>query len=694
MKAFDIPLDVIAYPIDTLSKALLKLRNRHFIILDAIAFLITPVLALELRLDKFFQLDFYGFDLIIVTILFLAVKLSVLYKFGFYRRYWRYASIDELTQITILMPAAVVLQTVLFYSLHDWSGSPARNLPLSLPLLDGMLSFLLIGGFRFSVRAVERFSQRHRNFYQRDRLLIVGAGSAGVALVQEMQQSPWLAFHPVAFIDDNREKLNLRIRRLPVVGNRYQIPEIVRSLHIDRVIIAMPTVPGRVLREIVDTCQSIGVPTSTLPGIHELLNGRVGKESIRDIKIEDLLRREPIQTDFQSVSRFLMGKKVLITGAGGSIGSELCRQILKCCPAEMMLLGHGENSVFNIQQELERVLELLRKDGEAQGHIPRLATLIADIRFPSRLEYAFDQFRPDIIFHAAAHKHVSLMELNSPEAITNNVLGTKNLLDLARRYDVGHFVMISTDKAVNPTSIMGTSKRVAEMLVLRAAQKSGKPFVVVRFGNVLGSRGSVVPTFRQQISQGGPVTVTHPDIRRYFMTIPEAVQLVLQASVIGHGGEVFMLDMGQPVKIVDLAKDMIHLSRYEVGKDIDIVFTGLRPGEKLFEELFIAGEQYTPTQHEKILSVRNASGIVPEKLEFIVEALCEAASRNDSNLIVFLLKQLVAEYTHGYSRTDVQAEALKKNPETAIKASALSSSFSEVSGTAMPQRSVASLPGE
>lgn len=647
--------------IDALSKSLLQLKNRHFMLIDAIAFLITPILALALRLDNSFVLNLYVFDLIVVTIFFLGVKLSVLYGFGFYRRYWRYASIDELTQITMVMAAAVVLQSLFFYSLGYWIDSPVKNLPRSLPLLDGILSFMIVGGFRFSVRAVERVNQRHQKFYRRDRLLIVGAGSAGVALVQEMQQSPWLGFYPVAFIDDKPEKLNFCIRRLPVVGNRHKIPEVVRSLHIHRVIIAMPSVSGGVIREIVNICQSIGVPTSTLPGIDEILNGRVGVESIRDIKIEDLLRREPIQTDVQGVSRFLMGKKVLITGAGGSIGSELCRQILKCCPAEIMILGHGENSVFNIHQELERVLEvLIKEEGVAQGHIPSLTNFMADIRFPSRLEYAFKQFRPDIIFHAAAHKHVPLMELNAPEAITNNVLGTKNLLAMALRYNVKHFIMISTDKAVNPTSVMGASKRTAEMLVLQTAQKSGKPFVVVRFGNVLGSRGSVVPTFRQQIAAGGPITITHPDICRYFMTIPEAVQLVLQASVIGRGGEVFMLNMGQPVKIVDLAKDLICLSGYEVGKDIDIVFTGLRPGEKLFEELFIPGEQYEPTQHEKILIGRNASSIIPEKLESIVEALCEAARTNNSNLIVFLLKQLVPEYTPGNSSADwLKAGALE-----------------------------------
>jgi FlaA1/EpsC-like NDP-sugar epimerase/EAL domain-containing protein (putative c-di-GMP-specific phosphodiesterase class I) len=677
--------------LNTLCKALLRLRNRHFLLIDAIAFLITPILALQLRLDKFFVFDIYGIDLIFVIILFLAVKLSVLYKFGFYRRYWRYASIDELTQISMLMAAAAVLQTLLFYVLHYGSDSAIENLPRSLPLLDGMLSLMFVGGLRFSVRAFERAIQRPRVPDRGEHVLVAGAGDAGVSLVHQMQRNPQLGLYPVAFVDDDPRKLNLRIRGLPVIGDRYKIPSVVRELNIHRVIIAMPSVSGKVIREIVDICQAIGTRTSTLPGIYEILNDRVRVESIRDVKIEDLLRREPIQTDVHRVSRFLMGKKVLITGAGGSIGSELCRQILKCRPGEMMLLGHGENSVFNIQQELELVLEVFRKDGEAQGHIPRVTSLIADIRFQSRLEYAFKQFRPDIIFHAAAHKHVPLMELNAPEAITNNVLGTKNLLELALEYDVKHFVTISTDKAVNPTSIMGASKRAAEMLVLQAAQKSRKPFVVVRFGNVLGSRGSVVPIFKQQIAAGGPVKITHPEICRYFMTIPEAVQLVLQASVIGRGGEVFMLDMGQPVKIVDLAKDLIRLSGYEVGKDIDILFTGLRPGEKLFEELFIPGEEYDRTRHEKILTVRNASRIIPKNLNLLVKALCEAATKNDANSIVFLLKKLVSEYTAGNLKTDFKAEALEENRHTEIHGSERRWDFSEALDVAMHIHTAASL---
>lgn len=631
--------------IDKISKALFGLRNRHFIVIDAIAFLVTPVLAIALRLDKFNIFNIastYSLDLLLITAIFLVIKLSVLYGFGFYRRYWRYASIDELTQIGLLAAAVIVLETIVVYIYNQGLGT-VEFLPRSLPVLDGMLSLLFVGGLRFSVRAAERASQK-RTKADGERVLIVGAGNAGVHLVQQMQQNPQLGLYPIAFIDDNPALFQLNIRGVRVEGDRTSIPKCVRSRQINRVIIAMPSASGKVIRDILGICQTVGIRTSTLPGINEVINGRVGIENIREIKIEDLLRREPIQTDVQSVSQFLAGKKVLITGAGGSIGSELCRQVFKSRPAEIMLVGHGENSVFNIEQELIRLVEVLRQDGADQGHQPRLVCFIADIRFASRLDHAFNSFRPEIVFHAAAHKHVPLMEANSPEAITNNVLGTKNLLDLALRYNVNHFVMISTDKAVNPTNIMGASKRTAEMLVLQAAKKNGKPFVVVRFGNVLGSRGSVVPTFKQQIAQGGPITVTHPDICRYFMTIPEAVQLVLQSAVLGRGGEILMLDMGQPVKIVDLAKDLIRLSGYEVDKDIKIQFSGLRPGEKLYEELFIPGEEYEPTEHQKIRIVKNASSIIPKTLDSLVEALCEAARQNDANSISFLLRQLVPEY--------------------------------------------------
>jgi FlaA1/EpsC-like NDP-sugar epimerase len=478
-----------------------------------------------------------------------------------------------------------------------------------------------------------------------------------------MQRNPQLGMYPAAFIDDDPQKFNTRIRGVSVVGDRISIPDAIKTNYIGKVIIAMPSVTGQVIRDIVDICQKTGIQASTLPGIHEILNGKVRLESIRDVRIEDLLRREPVQTDVHSVSNFLKGKKVLITGAGGSIGSELCRQILKSHPSEIMLVGHGENSVFNIQQELEQVFQGLKSEGKSQRQTPRILTFIADIRFRDRLRYAFGKFQPDVVFHAAAHKHVPLMEVNPGEAITNNVVGTKNVVELALQYNVNHFVMISTDKVVNPTNVMGASKRVAEMLVLQAAKQSGKPYLAVRFGNVLGSRGSVVPTFKKQIAAGGPITVTHPDICRYFMTIPEAVQLVLQAAVLGRGGEVLMMNMGKPVKIVDLAEELIRLSGYEVDKDIAIEFTGLRPGEKLFEELFIEGEEYDPTEHEKLFMVKNASRMVPESLDITVEALCQAAAKNDGSAIVFLLEQLVSGYIPQYPSTNNQLNASESNTD-------------------------------
>lgn len=625
-----------------LSIQLSKIRNRHWFICDITVFAMTPLLALGLRLDGKLNLQEDIFQLGIATILFLVVKLIIFWGVGFYRRYWKYASIEEGIYIVTLMMGVVVIQTILFNLLEMLLG----ELPQSLPILEGILSCIFVILLRFSVRVVERISHRQKISKNRERVLIIGAGSAGVSLVEDMQRNPQFGAYPVGFIDDDIKKQNIHLRGIPVLGNRQKISEVIKTLKIHKVIIAMPTVPGQTIRQIVDICQNNGVQPSTLPGIYEILNGRVRVDSVRDMKIEDLLRREPIQTELEKVAKFIKNKTVLITGSGGSIGSELCRQILRCHPAKIILIGHGENSVFNIQQELEKLIQILKNNHKSATdvNIPQIYTFIADIRVQSRLEHAFERFKPDLIFHAAAHKHVPLMELNPAEAITNNVMGTRNLLQVALQYNVEHFVMISTDKAVNPTNVMGASKRVAEMLVLQAAKESGKSYVAVRFGNVLGSRGSVVPTFQKQILAGGPITVTHPDICRYFMTIPEAVQLVLQASVLGRSGEVLMLNMGEPVKIVDLAKELIHLSGYEVNKDIDIVFTGLRPGEKLFEELFIEGEEYEKTEHEKLLVVKNASRIIPNYLDITVEKLLGVASRNDTDSIILLLSQLVAGY--------------------------------------------------
>ena len=639
---------------------ILNLNNRHFLVLDGIIFCLTPLLAIILRLDNLTALDEYHNGLILATIVFTLVKLAVFSLGGFYKRYWKYASVDELLEIAGLSITSAIAETIVLSFIQYVFGSELELyiVPRSLPLLDGILTFVAVGAIRFSVRAVERKDRQRKNFYKRDRTLIVGAGDAGVSIMQEMRRNLKLGLNPVAFVDDDSSKLGLNIQGLPVVGNRYQIPEIVSTHNIRQVVIAMPTTSGKIVREIVDLCQAIGIEVNILPATNEIFSLSHKTNTIREVKIEDLLRREPIETDTQGVFQLIADKVVLITGAGGSIGSELCRQIFRSRPAKIILLGHGENSVFNIQQELKQVLQILQQEDRTDKQLTELIPYIADLRSKARLEDAFQVYQPDLVFHAAAHKHVPLMEVNPPEAITNNVLGTKNLLDLAIKYDVDNFVMVSTDKAVNPTNIMGASKRTAEMLVLKAAKTSGKPYAVVRFGNVLGSRGSVVPTFKNQIAKGGPVTITHPEVCRYFMTIPEAIQLVLQASVLSSRstqGQIFMLNMGQPVKIVDLAKDLIHLSGYEVGKDIEIIFTGLRPGEKLYEELLIEGEEYQATEHEKVLVVKNGDRIVPANLDATINILGEAAKKNDINLIVYLLNDLVAGYSSEFQQIDVES---------------------------------------
>jgi FlaA1/EpsC-like NDP-sugar epimerase len=621
-----------------------SLRNRHFFVLDTLAFLLLPVIALAIRMDGSIDLDRFGYGLFNAMITFTVIKMVLFYFSGMYQRYWRYASIDEVAYISVVTVIAIILQTIAFIFLYYVPFLPLTDLPRSIPVLDGLLSLLYVGGIRFSVRLTERVNERTIRS-DGERTLIVGAGKTGVSLATEMQRNPHNGYLPVAFVDDDRRKRKLQVRGLSIEGNRSAIPDIVERYNISKVIIAMPTASGSDIREIVEICKKCGVEVNTIPSIFELINGEIKLESIRQISIEDLLRRDPVKTNISKVAGFISGKKILVTGAGGSIGSEVCRQLLQFSPAEIALLGHGENTVFDVQQELSSHLRVLRRNSENGVKVPKLHTYIADIRSKSRLKIIFDSFQPDIIFHAAAHKHVPMMENNVAEAISNNVFGTQNLLFLATRYNVEHFVNISTDKAVNPTSIMGVSKRISEILVMQAAKRTGRRFVCVRFGNVLGSNGSVIPTFKRQILQGGPVTVTHPDVRRYFMTIPEAVQLVLQSAVIGTGGEIFVLDMGEPIRIVDLAKDIIRLSGLEEGIDIDIEYIGLRQGEKLFEELFIQGEDYAPTEHEKILIACNASQIIPEGLDTWIERLYDAARRNNEKTVRDIVEQLVPEYT-------------------------------------------------
>ena len=457
-------------------------------------------------------------------------------------------------------------------------------LPRSLPIIEGLLVLTLVGGARFSVRLSKR--PLKATFHSgASKVLIVGAGNAGQQIALDLIANSHEGLQPIGFIDDNPELHRLVIAGLPVFGGREKLAQAAESNEVSQVFIAIPSASGKVIREYLELCASANLSAKTIPGMLAILQDKVRVSHLREVEIEDLLRREPIWLNLNAARSLIDGKRVLVTGGGGSIGSEICRQALQCGPRELAVLGHGENSVFETVNSLKMMQQDRDSAPECKG--VNIVGLIADVRERARIRAVIDEFRPDIIFHAAAHKHVPLMESNPVEAITNNVFGTMNVLDAAIAGDVPNFVMISTDKAVNPTSVMGASKRVAEMLVLRAAKQTGKRFVAVRFGNVLGSRGSVVPTFKKQLAIGGPLTVSHPEMQRYFMTIPEAVHLVLQAALIGKGGEVFVADMGEPVKIVDLAKDLIELSGLELGRDIDIVFTGIRPGEKLYEELFV-----------------------------------------------------------------------------------------------------------
>jgi FlaA1/EpsC-like NDP-sugar epimerase len=625
-----------------------QLRNRYFFILDIVLLIVAVVLSYVLRLETF-SLAQFGSGFFFFTSVVVVVIPLLFFFFGIYARYWIYASVEEL----LLLSGAVTLGAAISGTIGLVTAwiVPDMTLPRSIPFIFWPLALVVTGAPRFGVRLYVQYARRRPELHSYSnglpqRVLVVGAGNAGTIVVREMLNNPSIGMDVAGFVDDDPRKLGARIAGVTVLGNRRAIPQLVEHYDIDLVIIAIPTAPGREIRDIVTICERASVPTKIMPGLYEMLGDLVSVNQLRNVQIEDLLRREPVQTNTAAVHRLIANKRVLVTGGGGSIGSELCRQILRFGPSDLIVLGHGENSIFEICGELNRKLaNLARSSGDSAPSLPRIHPVIADIRFSDRLRAVFEQYRPEIVFHAAAHKHVPLMETNPTEAIGNNVLGTRNLLDAAVMVGVEQFVMISTDKSVRPKSIMGASKRAAEMLVHQTAWEIGKPYVAVRFGNVLGSRGSVLQTFRQQIAAGGPVTVTHPDMKRYFMTIPEAVQLVLQAAVLGQGGEVFMLDMGEPVKIVDLARDLIELSGLEVGHDIEITFTGMRPGEKLYEELFTPGETYRRTEHQKIFVIDSASNqVLPSRLNHLVAQLEDAVYSNRAEDLLGTLRDLLPDF--------------------------------------------------
>lgn len=612
-------------------------RNRYLFILDtAICLLIFP-LVLFLRLDRpdILPQAWNDFLPLIVPIVFL--KLLVFTLFGFYRRAWYYLSLSDLFPLfyaVIVASFAVALLTLL---INNTVPTYASNwFPRSYFILDGLLSLIFIGGSRVMVRVVfERtetdWHPAHPPTGGRKRVVIVGAGDAGTLVAREILRKRH-KYDLVGFVDYDERKKGQRIQSHPVLGVHGDLPEVIRQFRVDEVIIAIPNAPGTVLRRVLEMCKTAGIPTKTVPGVNELIEGRVSLKEVRDVEITDLLRRLPVAQDTAAISSFLNHATVMITGAGGSIGSELCRKIAVFNPARMVLLGRGENSIFHIEHELKRLFP----------HIP-LVPVIGDIRDSLKINWVIGQYRPDVIFHAAAHKHVPLMEQNAEEVVNVNILGTKNLAEAAVRHGVKRFVAISTDKAVNPVNVMGASKRLAEIIIQDLARSGGETtFVAVRFGNVLGSRGSVVPLLKEQIAQGGPVTITHPDITRYFMTIPEAASLVIQAGAMGEGGEIFVLDMGEPVKIVDLAKDLIRLSGFEVGEDIEIEFSGLRPGEKMFEELLTQKETLGHTRHQKIFVAPPGEPITHAQLEIYLQELEELARYFDRPALRKRLLEIVS----------------------------------------------------
>ena len=610
------------------------IRNRYIFIIDMIMIVVCLAASYLLRFEFNLELaSLYLESAYWMLAVCLIVKPIIYIHFGLYRHLWAYASVEELRLIVLAVTSASAVVTIIMLvlnGLHVFTGFPR-----SVPIIDYVLSLLAVGGIRFAIRLLAyqkmRKASRAAQEYMK-RVLIVGAGEAGVMVCKEMQKNPQLHLKPIGFVDDDKTKINQEVNGIKVLGLISQTDNIIDRYYVDTVFFAIPSAPGRVVRMVSDVCREKDVPFRTMPGIYELIGGSVSINRIRQVEITDLLRRDPVKLDQDNVGPILRDKVVLITGAGGSIGREIARQTARFGPKKMLLLGHGENSIFGTQFRLNT--EFPGLDVEP---------VIVDVRDLKRIQWVFDTYHPQIVFHAAAHKHVNLMEVNTPEAVTNNIIGTRNVVRTAKQHNVERFVMISTDKAVRPINIMGATKRVAENIVLNESVGTDAKYTVVRFGNVLGSRGSVVPIFQEQIRRGGPVTVTDPKIERYFMTIPEAVYLVLESAGLSQNCETFVLDMGKQVRIVDLAEDLIRLSGLEPGRDIEIRFTGIRPGEKLSEDLWNEGQELEPTVHPDIYKLERHDLIPPDKLEPLVERLRELAEEEKDDEIRKLLNGIIPD---------------------------------------------------
>lgn len=597
-----------------------QIRDKlKLILIDAIILAFAPIIALLLRFEGTIPAaEFATFQQCLPWMV--LITLAIFYFYGMYHRIWHYARIRDLIAI---IGAVTLSQTVIFII----TVMAAIPVPRSVIILTWLLVICAVGVSRLMYKVnldMVTESKGHK-----DNLLIVGAGDAGAMLVRELEQNANATTTIIGFVDDDEKKQKSRLAGFPVLGSVNELPQVVKANKIDEIVIAIPSADGDTIRHIDSQCRKTGAKVRIMPGIYEMVSDGVNMGAMREIRLEDLLRRDPIHLDFAKITNYIAGKTVLITGAGGSIGSEISRQISRVGAKEIILLGRGENSIYEIHQEL------IRKFPEQNYH-----TVIANITDRARMERIFKKFQPQVVFHAAAHKHVPLMEIQPEEAIRNNVFGTKNVAELADQNHAEIFVLISTDKAVNPTSVMGATKRTAELVLQEINQRSQTKFVTVRFGNVLGSRGSVVPLFEKQIAAGGPVTVTHKDMTRFFMTIPEAVQLVLQAGSQAVGGEVFLFDMGKPVKIKDMAEDLIRLHGLTPGKDIKIAYIGLRPGEKLYEELLTSEEGTTSTRHKKIFKAH----IQPLDETDLRQSLKTLQKTTDKQIILQTLKKMIPTY--------------------------------------------------
>ncbi len=600
-------------------------------VIDVILINIAFFAALLIRYDGRFSTIHTQYIEAYTTVTFFIILICTkLLTFAFFRLYnslWKYASIEEGMRII----AAVIVGNLFFISsLYLLQIHFPRSVYLLTPIFD----IIFIGGVRFNYRMLRHLHTKtfKKKNPERKNVCIIGGGEAGAMVIREIRNHVNLNMSPTAIIDDDKKKHGQQINGIPIVGGRDTINETVTRYGIDIIIIAVPSAPPLEIRHLIELCNTTSCKIKILPGIYEIITGDVSFDQIRDVQIEDLLGRAPVVLDNDELEAFLSNKRICVTGGGGSIGAELCRQIARFHPEEIIILDSYENSAYDLENELKRTFPALH-----------LSVVIASVRDKERMISVFTALKPHVVFHAAAHKHVPLMEHNPSEAIKNNVFGTINTIEAAVAVNTEKFVLISTDKAVNPTNVMGTTKRICEMAVQAYNGKSSTEFVAVRFGNVLGSNGSVIPLFKRQIETGGPITVTHPDIIRYFMTIPEAAQLVLQAGAMAQGGEVFILDMGEPVKIVDLARNLIKLSGLEPDIDIRIEFTGLRPGEKLYEELLLAEEGIEKTRIDKIFI---GNQIAPDYQQFHAHlANLSTIVNADTETIIQTLQEIVPTYT-------------------------------------------------